>query len=189
MYIVDLLKDKKMTKYRLSKESGVPYATLNDICNGKTSLRKCNGETLYNIAKVLDISIEELIESELDKRIDFELFKSNVCHNLKRLGDIDFLIDVLKSDEIRSYYQKKWYVECFYLLAMVDYISNENDIPLCEEYNDLRQLKLDKMVYPAGIVAMSYVSKSDDVKNLALKEAIPEFLKYNIVESEIRNVI
>ena len=64
----------------------------------------------------------------MEKRCSFELFKSNVCHWLKEEGDIDFLIEALEEDTIRKYYNKKWYPECFYLLAMVDYISKQNDI-------------------------------------------------------------
>ncbi len=33
------------------------------------------------------------------------------------------------------------------------------------------------------------ISKNDKIKEQALEEAIPEFLRYNIVESEVRNVI
>ena len=35
---------------------------------------------------------------------------------------------------------------------------------------------------------MSYLRKSDKPKEDILKKAIPEFLKYNIVELEIKNV-
>ena len=56
----------------------------------------------------------------MEKRCNFELFKSNVCHRLKESGDIDFLIETLEKDMIREYYNRKWYLECFYLLAMVD---------------------------------------------------------------------
>ena len=50
----------------------------------------------------------------MEKRCSFELFKSNVCHRLKEQGDIDFLIETLKEDMIRQYYDKKWYPESFY---------------------------------------------------------------------------
>jgi len=42
-----LLKKKNMTKYRLAVEAGIPHATLNDICSGKTRLEKCSAETVY----------------------------------------------------------------------------------------------------------------------------------------------
>ena len=95
----------------------------------------------------------------MEKRCSFELFKSNVCHRLKEQGDIDFLIETLKEDMIRQY------------------------------YDDLRQQKMQKMIYPVGILITASVLSDDSVKEDAVKHAIPEFLKYNIVESEVRNVI
>lgn len=65
----------------------------------------------------------------MEKRCSFELFKSNVCHRLKEQGDIDFLIETLKEDMIRQYYDKKWYPESFYLLAMVDYNDSAQKTP------------------------------------------------------------
>ena len=59
MLINNLLEEKNITKYRLSKESGVPQATINDICSGKADLQKCAAGTLYRLAKVLNVSIEE----------------------------------------------------------------------------------------------------------------------------------
>ena len=37
---------QNLSIYRLAKTSGVPYATLNDICNGKAKLEKCSAETV-----------------------------------------------------------------------------------------------------------------------------------------------
>ena len=54
------LEEKGMTKYRLSKLSGVPYATLNDLFSGKTRIEKCSAETLYKISKLLGRLDEEL---------------------------------------------------------------------------------------------------------------------------------
>lgn len=125
----------------------------------------------------------------MEKRCSFELFKSNVCHRLKEQGDIDFLIETLKEDMIRQYYNKKWYPESFYLLAMVDYISRENNVPICNEYDDLRQQKMQKLIYPVDVLVTASVLKDDSVKEDAVKHAISEFLKYNIVESEVRNII
>lgn len=188
MIITDLLADQGMTKYRLSKNSRIPYTTLNDICSGKTSLARCSAETVYRLAKELHVTMEELLEADSQERCSFELFKSNVCHKLKNLGDIDFLIEALENDEIRVYYRKKWYPESFYLLAMVDYISRENGVELCIEYDDLRKQKLADTVYPAGIIALCAAQKDDTPKEQARICAIPEFMRFNIVESEIRNV-
>lgn len=122
------------------------------------------------------------------RRCSFELFKSNVCHSLKRLGDIGFLAAVEENGDIWEYYKRGWYPECLYMLAMVDYISRENGIALNPKYDCLRCRKLSETVYPAGVLVLCAVSKSDTPKKEALEEAIPEFLRFNIVEAGIRDV-
>lgn len=65
MNINEILKENGMTKYRLSKLSGVPHATLNDLCSGKSRIEKCSAETLYKIATTLQVSMEMLIEDAM----------------------------------------------------------------------------------------------------------------------------
>lgn len=194
MYLNDLLTEKKISRYRLAKDSGVPQTTVVDICSGKARIEKCSAETLYRIAKALDVSMESLIESEIVtketpiRRSSFEVFKSNVCHLVKDKGDIDFIIDTLEADEIRRLYDRKWYPEAFYLLAMVDYLSRENNIPLCRNYNDIRNQSLAKTIYPASAVLSDAAMQTDKHKAETMRNAIPEFMRFNIVESEVRNV-
>lgn len=187
--INDLIKEKNITLYRLSKDSGIPYATINDICNGKTRLEKCSAETIYKLSKALNVSMENLLEPYLAERCSFELYKSNVCHRVKILGDIEFVIEILESDSIRKYYKRKWYPECFYLLAMLDYLSRENGIPTCKDYNDLRCCKLEEPIYPASILVADTVLKDKKIKEQAYRDAIPEFKRFNIIENEVRNVV
>ena len=189
MTIKDALRDKQMTIYRLSKESEVPYATCNDIVNGKTSLEKCSAETVYKIANALSVSMENLIEPLLAKRSSFENFKSTICHRVKELGDIEFVINTLQSDDIRKYYNGGWYPESLYLLAMLDYLCRENSIPICEDYDDIRKVRLEKVVYPAGISLLATTTRDNGVFEKAEKNSIPEFRRFNIIESEVRNVI
>ena len=167
MTIQDALQKQKMSIYRLAKASEVPYATLNDICNGKTRLEKCSAETIYRLAKTLNVSMEELLAPCMVKRPSFENFKSTVCHRVKELGDIDFIADTLESEEIRTYYDRKWYPESLYLLAMLDYISRENDVPLCDDYDDLRRCRLEKPIYPASIRAVSVAAKNEEAMQRA----------------------
>ncbi|MBP3237484.1 MAG: helix-turn-helix transcriptional regulator [Lachnospiraceae bacterium] len=87
MLINELIEKKNLTKYRLSKESGVPQATINDICSGKADIEKCAAGTLYRVAKVLGVSVEDIILSaETEIRESFETFKSNTCHRVKDMG-------------------------------------------------------------------------------------------------------
>ncbi|MDD2971449.1 MAG: helix-turn-helix transcriptional regulator [Lachnospiraceae bacterium] len=50
MNIQELLKEKGISRYGLSKSSGIPWATLTDICSGKTHLERCTGATLIKLA-------------------------------------------------------------------------------------------------------------------------------------------
>lgn len=194
MSINEVLVQKNMTKYRLWKESGVPQTTISDICTGKTSIEKCSAETIYRIARVLDVSMESLIApavqraEEERRRPSFELFKSNTCHMVKDMGDIPFIIQLLETDQIRKLYEKKWYPEALYLLAMLDYLSRENQVPICTNYNDIRTAKLQRPVYPSSVVILCKTLKSNAPKEECYRMAIPEFLRFNIVESDVRNV-
>jgi len=188
MRINDILEQKNITKYRLAKISGVPFATISDICTEKAKIEHCAAHTLYRLSKALDVTMEDLVADKLDQRISFETFKSNICHMVKDKGDLAFIIDTLESDEIRKLWNKKWYPECFYTLAMLDYLCRENDLPQCTNYNDIRSACLQKPIYPASIIAKSVASKSNRPKVDSLNKAIPEFKHFNIVENEVRNV-
>ena len=72
MRINEIIIQSGITKYRLAKISGVPHATLNDLCSGKSQIEKCSGETLYRLAKALEISIEMLLESAMEQKIEYE---------------------------------------------------------------------------------------------------------------------
>ena len=192
MIVNDLLEKENMSRYRLSKESGVAMTTITDICSGKADLDKCAAGTLYKIAKVLGVTVDSMLENnsadKVDYRCSFETFKSNTCHHVKDIGDIDFIIETLEADEIRKLYECSWYREALYLPAMVDYLSRINDLPLCTNYNDIRAQKLERPYFPAGVI-VSYAATGDErIKEKALANAIPEFLRFNIVEGEVRNV-
>ena len=189
MVITSIMDDRNITKYRLAKNTGIPYTTISDICSGKAQLEKCSVETVYKIAKELGVSIETLIEPYMEERLDFELFKSNTCHRLKELGDIEFIIELLETNTIEKYHRKKWYPECLYLLAMLDYLSRENDVELCSGYDNLRSMKLKYTLYPSSVLVAAKVANNDEIKERAKAQAIAEFIRFNIVESEIRNVV
>ena len=195
MIIDKLLEDARMSRYKLSKESGVPQATISDLCSGKTSITKCSAGTLYKIAKVLHVTVESILEADEcenaqdeEYRSSFETFKSNICHYVKDMGDMEFIIHVLETDQIRELYKKKWYLESLYLLGMIDYLSKENGLPVCTNYNVIRKQKLAQPVYPSSVLVQAAVMQNEDIKEEARKKAIPEFMRFNIVESEVRNL-
>jgi len=132
------------------------------------------------------LSCKEIL-SYLDSR-DFENFKSNICHLIKSLGDLRFLVLILKKDIIRYCFMNKHFLECYYFLGLSDYICHNNKLPLDNEYNDIRKYKMSEMVFPGGVNVLCCIFGNEEPKKEALEKAIPEFLLYNIVEWGIENV-
>ena len=134
-----LLHDNHMSKYRLSKESGIPYMTINDICNGKANIKKCSVDTVYRIADVFHLTMEDLLKPYLGERTDFELFKSSISRKRREMGDMDFVMDLLKNETISEYYNKKWYPEAYYLLDILDDACKTNHLPVSTVYDEMRK--------------------------------------------------
>lgn len=67
MKIIELMEKMGFTKYRLAVEAGIPHTTLIDICSGKTKIEKCSAETIYKIAKALNVNMEVLVRDSIIK--------------------------------------------------------------------------------------------------------------------------
>lgn len=61
MTLQEKLKQIDMSMYRLSQISGVPKTTVIDICSGKSDIRGCNAKTVFQLAKALGCTMEELM--------------------------------------------------------------------------------------------------------------------------------
>lgn len=79
MFLIDLLREKNMTKYQLAVMAGIPHATLSDICSGKTRMEKCTAETIYKIAKTLNVPMELLIAPALAEEPKTEQERAYEC--------------------------------------------------------------------------------------------------------------
>lgn len=93
MIIDDLLVNQSLTKHCLAVQSGIPHATLNDICSGKTKLEKCSAETVYKLAKVLNVSMELLTEGGILQAEREKAFKYGLPEYLQH--DLDAYKDGL----------------------------------------------------------------------------------------------
>ncbi len=65
MSINEILNNIGITKCRLAKLAGIPNATPSELCSSKTNIEKCSAETLYKIAKVLNVSMESLLDDRM----------------------------------------------------------------------------------------------------------------------------
>lgn len=188
-----LLQQKNMTLYRLEKETGLPHSTLLDIYHERVNIAKCSSFVLKKIATALNMSMDNLYNiltyedlSLVTCDLHFDLFKSNICHEVKRLTYEKFIEMYSNNEEIMRLYQAQQQYESYYLLSMLDNLCNETKRPLIDKYDDMRDAKFDKLIVPESIyyLLVNKQIKMEDVLN----EALPEFLKHNILESEIDNV-
>lgn len=60
----EAMSERNISRYRLSKVSGIPWATLSDICSGKTELERCSAGTVLKLSKALGMTMEETLNLE-----------------------------------------------------------------------------------------------------------------------------
>ena len=185
MYIKQYLEDNSISIYKVANSALVAYPTVFNIVNGKVDILNCALGVVKKIADALNLTIDELL-TLCDKNHSFNLFRSEQCHLVNRIGEIDYVIDLLEKKKIDYYWKLDMKAEAFYLLAMLDYLSRRNGLPKCTEYEDIRRYKLEKTVFPAD-TELSEKLLGKDAQQEALDHAIPEFLNFNIVECEIIN--
>ena len=206
MYLNELMAEKNMTRAELSRISCIPESTLRDILNGKAQIDRCEAGTLYNIADVLDTTVEEIIshywdESLLEDDFDEEPEKKYV-HDSNTLltfytlvnaviqaldtgNDFDFAFFITEERMIEKMYSTEYYREALFLLGLVDYVYRKYDIPKESRFDAYRNSCLDCPVY-----ALSTLEEYDDpdvleeAKLYAESFAIPELAAFNIFMTE-----
>lgn len=55
------LNELNMTKYTLSKISGIPKTTILDLCAGRSAIERCSAKTVWQLAKALNLSMEDIM--------------------------------------------------------------------------------------------------------------------------------
>lgn len=119
---------------------------------------------------------------------DYTNYTSEMCHMLKRMGDLSFVQNILDLVDIDVLLQSNRKKHALYTVAMIDYISKENNLPIKTELSKYRNMKMDTLSFTKGVETYTRIVKKNDMKEKALTTAIDEFLVYNIVESSVRNV-
>lgn len=66
MTLQDAIRARNLTKYRLSKEYGIPWATLSDICSGKADMHRCNAGTMVKLSRALELTVDELLTLDIE---------------------------------------------------------------------------------------------------------------------------
>ena len=108
MVLNELLLQKNISIYELSHVTHIPYSTLSDLVKGTTPIHKCSCEKVYRLAKALNVSMESLIKDSMLKEMqeihkelaDFDVFRSNIAHQIKSQGDLEFIYTILSEKAI-----------------------------------------------------------------------------------------
>lgn len=50
-----------VTAYRLSKDTGIPYTTISELCNNKIDINKCSAETVYKLALYFECEMKDIL--------------------------------------------------------------------------------------------------------------------------------
>lgn len=93
------LKEKKLSVYKLSELSKVPYTTLNELVNGKKTIDDCKVKTIESIAVALKCSIETVLrllnnksvylsnswEENKNKKFYFPVIINNTNYDCRRI--------------------------------------------------------------------------------------------------------
>ncbi len=128
-----------------------------------------------------------------NNRIPFEQFRSEVCHLLKRKGDADFVALIMKQNWVKMFWDWNWYEESLYTLALLDYLSDLYRVTPFAGYDWYRKQSLDKPLLPQSVLIMAKLKPDDHIIEKTINDCQKNycssfFIKYNIVEGDIRDV-
>lgn len=143
-------------------------------------------DELFDISKTLHLNVDEIrFLIQIPKRMEFDIFKSEMCHRLKTYGDIKFI------NIIEKYWKFKWYAESLYTLAMIEELYCENNLEISNKYEFYQNQKLKTILFPKSAYMEMYLfnNEKDKIEQIYFKNANKYFLKYNIVEGNIRDIV
>ena len=70
MTLLECIKEKGLSRYSLSKISGVPWDVLSELCYGELRFEQCSKELLSKLSEALGTSVEELVLLETGNDMD-----------------------------------------------------------------------------------------------------------------------
>jgi hypothetical protein len=137
-----------------------------------------------------DMRLNRLLYSDME----YDVFRSEICHMYHNEGDYNFIKKVMKSDLVGTLWKKQQKARSLYVLSMIDYISWKNDVPFFEGYAKIRAYKLDNPLYPPEVIMLDKIEHSDKNRRQAVEYCKQDecgvfFYRHNIIEGSIENVI
>lgn len=133
-----------------------------------------------------DMRLHRLINDNLS----YDTFRSEASHMYHFDGDYLFISKVMKTNLVMILWNNKEYAKALYMLAMIDYVSWKNKVPLFQDYAKIRACKLEEILFPAEVVMMDKIENSYRNRENALEickndECGRFFFRHNIIERSI----
>lgn len=110
---------------------------------------------------------------------EFELFRSNMSHRLKELGDYEFAKELLTTSIVEEYWNNKQILEALYLVCMFDTICEKYHMKTHAKFSEVRSHRITPPVYPLE------VCMGLDSKEGCEKASLPIFKEHGIMEVDI----
>ena len=130
----------------------------------------------------------------LGGKLSYDVFRSEICHMYHFDGDYEFISKVMRVNLVMVLWNNHEYDKALYTLAMIDYISWKNGVMLYEGYAKIRACKLEKILYPEGIILLDKIEHSHKNRDEAVKICSHDqcgafFFRHNIIERNIEDVV
>lgn len=145
--LMDYLIKKDVSVYRASKDTGIPYSTLNEILIEKTDIKKVTADTLYRLSKYLGVSMETLYEGDSDAEKRIFILHNSGSMVIIRTGGREFKYqgpkNLIAFKRINKVYENVIYVDT--------YFRDSNGEIYCEEdfidcYSLLKEFRCEELL-------------------------------------------
>jgi len=173
----DLMMQKNISVKELSEQSGIPYSTINSLCNGTRDIYKCEMGSCYKIASALGVTINEFYDwcvtgpiTDNAKDAGCEDYSLKMGEN--KLQDIyhmsrDTNISLAKRNIIDSIYKSAKLEGLGVTFAQTEVIYNSgvvngvkmDDIIAVNNLKHAWQFILDTVDYPMDILYLRQINK------------------------------
>ena len=107
----------------------------------------------------------------------FYQFRSDLHHRIKK-DELKTMLYIIENNLVAYYWENDNPLFSLYALALLDYLSEKNEIPYVKEYDNYRKKKLEK---PFWVKDVAFLNDMEEEK----KNALYPFTRYNIFEGDL----
>jgi hypothetical protein len=125
--------------------------------------------------------------------MEWDVFRSAVCHELHHKGVYKFVKDVLYSNCVFELWDNGQYAKALYLVAMVDYLSYKYVAPEFNGFSNFRRIKLARVLFPQDVLLTDALEGGTHCREEAIARCSKDecgrfFFRHNIIEGSVWDV-